>query len=273
MPASSITSWRPSPDTAVQRAALLERSIDLERWRPHRIAVVPLEAAAPTSVVAALIAISGNRTLDDRIIGIDTSGERSLTHLLGASSGGSLGGLGQSDITRRERRAVDNYVDFETTTGVGVIAPTPAHPEISPETLNDALHGIRRRYRGFVIDIPSSVAGTLMRPALDNCDRVVAVTSGGRIPDWVFNTANPLQPFLHTSRLTAVLPFQSSQSEVVVTRYSTSIRTYSLGITVYPDGRWDFPLTGRGLDLSLGAIGLSDVTVKLARHLFETSDR
>ncbi|GAB17778.1 hypothetical protein GOEFS_039_00120 [Gordonia effusa NBRC 100432] len=272
MPAPSITSWRPSPDTAVKRAARLERTIDLKRWRPHRIAVVPLEAAAPTSVVAALIAIAGNRTLEDRMIGIDTSGERSLTHLLGAGAGGNLGGLGQSDITRRERRAVDNYVDFETTTGVGVVAPTPTHPDIAPEILNDALLGIRRRFRGFVIDTPSSVAGSLMRPALGNSDRVVAVTSGSRIPDWVFNTANPLQRFLHTSRLTVVLPFQQGQPEAV-TRYSTSIRTFPLGITVYPDGRWDLPLTGRGLDLSLGDIGLSDITVKLARHIFEAGDR
>ncbi|MFT4200095.1 hypothetical protein [Gordonia sp. (in: high G+C Gram-positive bacteria)] len=266
MPVSSLSTWLPVPSRYAVELARFERGVDPRHWQQRSVAVVPLEAGAPTSVVAALVALVGDRLTHETIVGVDTSGDRSLGSLLGASTGGDLGALaGQPEM--RERRSVDRFVDFETVTSVATIAPNQARPVISADELAAALRQLKRRFRGYVVDVPSTVAATLMPAAVAAADVVVAVTSTRRLPDWVFHTDNPLQPFLRSGNLVFVHAHQPPAAGTSLP-FDLRVPTHALGIELYPDGRWNLPTTARGIDLAAGDYQLTETAISLACSVY-----
>ncbi|MFT4200126.1 hypothetical protein [Gordonia sp. (in: high G+C Gram-positive bacteria)] len=170
---------------------------------------MPLDSAAPTSLVAALLAITAERALAPRlrsegsgrrIVGVDLGTESALSSLLGGFAGGDLVGLAdlQGVVTDL---AIDSFVDDRTFSGTPVIAPSAL--SASPGHVTASLERIGHRHFAAFVDVPPSVASLLMAAALSGADWAVAVTTGG-VPPWLFTTHNPLQPFLDTERLLIV---------------------------------------------------------------------
>ncbi|MFT4125627.1 MAG: hypothetical protein QM662_05295 [Gordonia sp. (in: high G+C Gram-positive bacteria)] len=216
-----------------------------------------------------MVALAGSRLTSNDIVGVDTSGERALSHLLGAKTCGDLGELA-TQKEMRERRSVDHCVDFETRTGVACIAPTQERPVVDPEELEVALHQLHRRFRGYVVDVPSTVATSLMQPVLGVADFVVAVTAARRVPDWVFHSDNPLKPYLSDSRLCFVHAHDLPPAGVVQP-FNLQVPAFALHAQVQADGRWNLPVSARGLDLSSGDVQLTKTAIEIADVVYHSA--
>ncbi|MGB3603810.1 MAG: hypothetical protein WBA38_09730 [Gordonia sp. (in: high G+C Gram-positive bacteria)] len=255
----------------VRAAVQLERETDRSTWRPRHVAVVPLDENAPTSVVAALIALAGTRLLTEPVVAVDPSPLRTLTQLLGGSTSGHLARLAADADSLRERRAVDGYVDTATATGTPLVSLQAYAGHLAPAEFSPALNALKRRHRGLVMDVAPPIADTLMAPALSAASLVVAVTSSPTSPPWLFSVANPLTPYLRAGTLTVAHPF-SDVGEGVAVNYGIHTPTMGLGIRVNPDGTWNLPINAVGIDFDSGDLSVTRAAIVAGRAAYAPRD-
>lgn len=251
----------------VRRAAAAERATNPATWDPRRIVVLPLEANAPTSVIASALAVSGISTLDTPLVTVDTSPNRPLPYLLGAAVGGDLYALGRQANIPLDREAVAEYVDLKTGSGVGVIACPKAAPPLQPSMLETALTHIDRRYRGVVIDVSSSVASTFSSVALRHADHVLAVTTESEVPDWLIGPETTLASFLANGNAAVVRVSPGNRHRP--RGGPGSVPTFDFAMPTDSHGRAIPPMSGEGFDFAAAGLTLTADAVELAQFVFD----
>ncbi|MFT4127807.1 MAG: hypothetical protein QM662_16455 [Gordonia sp. (in: high G+C Gram-positive bacteria)] len=246
-------------------AARLNRTVDTTRWQPARVAVIPLETGAPTSIVAALTAIAGARLQPDPLVAVDTGPQRELRFLLGATTG-DLSELCTKTEKLLERRRLRRYVDTDTRSGPSVIAPPVPGVVIGPTGLDKALRQLERHYRSIVVDVPGAAAH-LTREAAHHADRIVAVTTGDRIPDWITSSDSLLLPLLGTGNA-AVVRIGSARAAGAGDDGAKSIPSFEMRVPRDRQGQLRLPTNTGGIDLDDVPDDLKRSAIQLADFVF-----
>jgi len=252
----SVVRQTPDPRRDALSIANAERGVHPTTWYIKPILVVPLDPAAPTSLVTALLTIAATRILAHvngttpygvlpcEPVAIDTDPARPVATLLGASTGGDLASLADpsNNLSNLE---IDAHTDQRTHTRATVIAAQPGQPALTAPQYEHAASLIAVRHGGYLADITPTTADTLLPTALHLTRFVIAVATDEHIPPWLHDTPNPVQPFLDTARLAIVHPHGTTTT----THQRYNIETPSIGLHLPPPATHN-PLLGRhGIDL------------------------